>query len=148
MDAEMAAIYRDTLLSHGRQPQQFAVMEHPDLQSVGDNPLWGDRLAFYFSINVHENTVADCTFYGKACLICTASASMMSTRLCATTKAQALRLIQAFVHWIQEGGPQEDSDLAAFDGVRPYPSRRKCATLPWLCAQHALTNGNGTVSNE
>jgi len=47
-----------------------------------------------------------------------------------------------------EAGSGLEGDLAALGGVREYPSRIRCATLPWQTLQAALDATPETVTTE
>ena len=57
-------------------------------------------------------------------------------------------------HDLVTGEPDEAPEttglgkLAAFGGVREYPVRIKCATLPWHTLHAALKNTDETVTTE
>ena len=49
---------------------------------------------------------------------------------------------------LPEGGDPALGKLAVFSGVREYPVRVKCATLPWHTLKAALAGENAPVSTE
>jgi nitrogen fixation NifU-like protein len=96
--------------------------------------------------------VKDLSFQGAGCAISTASASMMTESLKGKTRAEADALFMRFRDLItgkpeHAGGP-ELGKLAVFSGVREYPVRIKCATLPWHTLKAALQGDGAVVSTE
>jgi nitrogen fixation NifU-like protein len=78
---------------------------------------------------------------------------MMTQALKGKTVAEARELFEKFHHMLTEapdaGAEAPDlGKLSAFNGVRRFPVRVKCATLPWHTLQAALKEGHGTVSTE
>ena len=103
-------------------------------------------------VKLEGDRVVDVKFDGVGCAICTASASLMTEKLKGLDEAQVQRLFDRF-HAVLTGQPQEESDieelgkLAALAGVRRFPIRVKCATLPWHTLKAAL-EGQDLVSTE
>jgi nitrogen fixation NifU-like protein len=91
--------------------------------------------------------IRDVSFQGSGCAISMASASIMTDMLKGKTVAEANKLF-AYMHGactgtdaVAEGISEDDNDrLQALAGVRNYPIRVKCATLPWHTMQSALKN--------
>jgi nitrogen fixation NifU-like protein len=79
---------------------------------------------------------------------------MMTESVKGRTRAEAESLFERFHDLIVgKGGesPEETSrlgKLAVFSGVREYPVRVKCATLPWHTFRAALAGDGGKVSTE
>jgi nitrogen fixation NifU-like protein len=117
----------------------------------GHNPLCGDKITLYLKMN--NGVVEDISFTGSGCAICTASASMMTEALKGKTIAQVQHLFNAF-HTMLTGPMDQEPDieeldkLAVFSGVREFPVRVKCATLPWHTLQAALKNDPHAVSTQ
>jgi len=76
----------------------------------------------------------------------------MTEKLKGLTESQVQAMFDRF-HALLTGQPQEDSaieelgKLAALAGVRRFPIRVKCATLPWHTLKAAL-EGEDLVSTE
>lgn len=68
--------YREEILEHWRNPQNYGEMKKPDFVIEQVNPLCGDEVTFYFKIN--KGKVFDVKFQGSGCAISVASASMLS----------------------------------------------------------------------
>jgi nitrogen fixation NifU-like protein len=144
---DLRDLYQDIILDHGRKPRNFRKPEHPSHTAQGHNPLCGDRVTVY--LTVEGDRIADVAFEGRGCAISTASSSLMTEVLKGKTLTEAEQLFQAF-HATVTGGEEspvpealeDDLDrLAPLSGVRAYPARVKCATLPWHAVEAALRSG-------
>jgi nitrogen fixation NifU-like protein len=66
-------------------------------------------------------------------------------------KAQVGKMCDAFTAWIVKGDDSErnllPNKLSAFEGVKEFPMRVKCATLAWHTLKAALV-GQGMASSE
>ncbi|HTT79203.1 MAG TPA: SUF system NifU family Fe-S cluster assembly protein, partial [Stellaceae bacterium] len=140
-------LYQDIILDHGRHPRNFHALEHPTHLARGHNPLCGDRVTVYLRIDGEH--IADVSFEGRGCAISTAAASLMTEVLKGKTIAEARQLFARFHARVTGGEPaelpealEEDGErLEPLTGVRAYPTRVKCATLPWHAFEAALKSG-------
>lgn len=124
-------------------------MEDPDRQSVGYNPLCGDKLTIY--LRLREDRVEDVSFLGAGCAISMASASLLTETLRGKSVAEARHLLQSFVDMLTKEGtadPDEIGKLAVFTGVKDFPVRVKCATLAWRTLESALEGRAEPITTE
>ncbi len=145
--SELQDLYQQVILDHGRNPRNFHGNDQANHRADGFNPLCGDQVTVFCS--VADERIADLSFTGKGCAICTASASMMTQSLKNKSLAEARNLFETF-HQVVTGEAAEQGNLGkltVFAGVRKYPMRVKCATLPWHTLIASLDQG-GTVSTE
>jgi nitrogen fixation protein NifU and related proteins len=147
---ELADLYQQLILDHSKRPRHFGAMADATHDAEGYNPLCGDRIHLY--LKLADGGVRDLSFTGKACAICTASASMMTDELRGRRRDEALALFEKF-HALLAGEIKPDTaeqlgKLAALAGVRRFPMRVKCATLPWHTFKAALDNETHPVSTE
>jgi nitrogen fixation protein NifU and related proteins len=149
-------LYQDIILDHGRRPRNFRKLEHPSHFAHGHNPLCGDRVTVFVVLD--GDRIKDVSFDGRGCAISTASASLMTEILKGKTLAEAEALFARFRASVTgEGdesappGLEDEMDrLAPLAGVKSYPARVKCATLPWHAFETALKSGavGATVKTE
>jgi nitrogen fixation NifU-like protein len=153
--SDLRDLYQEVILDHSKHPRNCRALEHPCCSARGHNPLCGDRVTVY--VELEAGVVKDVTFEGAGCAICTASASLMTQALKGRTEAQAEALFERFHHLLtvgEEDGIAAKSDapdlgkLTIFSGVREYPIRVKCATLPWHTFHAALQSQGDTVTTE
>ena len=132
-------LYQELIIDHGTQPRNHHIMEDCNHDAEGFNPLCGDKIHVY--ILVENNVIKDLSFISKGCAISTASASIMSQVLKDKTVSEAVVLFSQFQQLLtseQTISAESLGKLAALTGVRQYPSRIKCATLPWHTFKDAL----------
>lgn len=149
--SEMRELYQELILDHHKKPHNFGELENATHKADGFNPLCGDRVTVY--VVLEGDRVVDVAFQGSGCAICMASTSVMTDELKGRSVAEIDELFDRF-HDLVTGPPDEVADieglgkLAAFHGVREFPVRVKCATLPWHTLQAALTKSDETAVTE
>ena len=149
--SDMRELYQEVLLDHYRSPRNFGPLEGASHRSEGFNPLCGDRVTIY--LVVEGDVVKDVKFEGSGCAICTASSSLMTGEIKGKTLVEVEALFGRF-HALVTGPPDEAADteglgkLAVFHGVREYPVRVKCATLPWHTVRAALAGNEEPITTE
>ena len=153
---DLRELYQDIILDHGRHPRNFRKIDQPTHFAHGYNPLCGDRVTVYLSLD--GNRIADAAFQGRGCAISTAAASLMTEVLKGKTVEEARALFSQFHARVTGGEPaalpeplaEEAERLEPLTGVKAYPARVKCATLSWHALEAAL-KGDGagaTVKTE
>lgn len=145
---DLSRLYRETVLDHSRNPRNFRRIESADRRATGHNPLCGDKITLYVDLDANEN-ISDAAFEATGCAISLASASMLTelvrSRPLADVKTLVLDVCAMFTDQPHNPPP---GDLAALAGVRAYPSRVRCATLPWRTLEAALQRDPAAVSTE
>ena len=145
--SELRDLYQQVIIDHSRKPRNFRALAHPTRHAEGVNPLCGDRVTV--EIDVTDDTIRDIGFQGSGCAISKASASLMTADLKGKTVAEAEAAFDRFRAMLTDAGSAEEmGKLAVFAGVREFPSRVKCATLPWHTLHAALAGGNEPVTTE
>ena len=142
--SELRELYQEVILDHGRSPRNFGKPPTVTGESHGHNPLCGDTLTVYLA--VAEGVVTDIGFEGRGCAISMASASMMTeiVRGKSVDAVQAMfegfhSLVASLEPACEPGFETPDLDkLVVLAGVREFPMRVKCATLPWHTMRAAL----------
>lgn len=148
---ELRKLYQQIILDHNKQPRNYGRLENANRDQEGHNPLCGDRLHLY--LHVDGERMLDIRFEGSGCAISRASASLMTVALKGGTLVDADAFIAAFLAMIMSAADAPvDTDrlgkLAIFAGVREFPMRIKCATLPWHTVRAALKGTDTTVTTE
>ncbi len=149
---DLRDLYQETILDHSKRPRNFGELAGANRRAEGYNPLCGDRETVF--VKLEENVLKDVGFRGTGCAISTASASMMTESVKGKTRAEAEALFERFHELItgRDGGTKPErtdlGKLAVFSGVREFPVRVKCATLPWHTLKAALEGGQTMVSTE
>jgi nitrogen fixation NifU-like protein len=142
--SDLRELYQEQILDHNKQPRNFRAIAEPTTHAEGHNRSCGDQLTVYLKLD--DGVIQDISFEGKGCAISKASASMMTAALKGKTIKEAEAIFESF-HDMVAGEEELEAEeleqlgkLAAFAGVREYPSRVKCASLPWHTLHAALEN--------
>jgi len=144
---DLIDLYRRVVLDHSRHPRNQRRPEKYDREAEGHNTLCGDKVRVYLRLD--NGMLEDVAFEGSGCAICLASASMMTEAVRALPQHEARTSIDQFTSALTEHGAGTlTGDLAALSGVSEYPSRIRCATLPWETLRAALDSSPATVNTE
>ena len=81
-------LYQEVILDHSRHPRHFGALEHATHKAEGYNPLCGDRVTVYLTLD-EDGRIADIRFEGKGCAISQASASLMTDMLTGRTRRRS-----------------------------------------------------------
>src|ERR1700745_636021 len=132
--SELSELYQQVILDHNKKPRNFQKLENANHVAEGFNPLCGDHLTVY--LNLDGDTVKEIAFEGSGCAISKAAASMMTQAVRGKEKAEPERLFNEFHQMVmgelnEEDDENELGNLKIFAGVKEFPVRVKCATLPW-----------------
>ena len=145
---ELRELYQEVILDHSKRPRNFGHRPGANRKAHGDNPLCGDRLVVYLTVD--GGVITDVAFEGRGCAISVASASLMTEMIKGKTAEQVNALFERFHRLVTE----DDADLGELDkltvfaGVREFPVRVKCATLAWHTLAAALEGRIEDVSTE
>lgn len=148
--SELSDLYQQVILDHNKKPRNFRKLETANHSAEGFNPLCGDQLTVY--LNLEDDAVKEITFEGSGCAISKAAASMMTQAVKGKTKQEAEQLFSEFHGMVtgeldEAAAPNSLGNLKIFSGVREFPVRVKCASLPWH-TMHAALNNQELVSTE
>ena len=142
-------LYSAEIRTHGRSPAHAQRPAAFDAAARGDNPMCGDRVQVF--VRRDGGRVAEAGFEARGCEITVASADLM----CEAVRGQPVAHIRALsdqVAAMARTGRCEACDealrrLQPLSAVHEYPSRVKCATLPWHALMAAL-DGKKEASSE
>ncbi|MDH4116279.1 MAG: SUF system NifU family Fe-S cluster assembly protein [Acidimicrobiia bacterium] len=139
-------LYREVILDHYRNPRNRSALDAPDNRAEGVNPLCGDEVTV--EVRFDGDTVKQVSVRGQGCSISQSSASMMSEAIKGKTKSEIDELSHRFKAMLstEDGDAELDperpgsvlGDLEALQGVKNYPVRIKCASLPWATLADAI----------
>ena len=134
---DLSRLYRETILQHAHHPIGFRKAIEETHRSEQYNPLCGDRVLLMLEMD--GVMVIDAAFDGEACVICRASASL----LCEQAPDRSMNELEETHRWLvlalqQDDCPTGIEALLPLLGVRRYPSRVKCALLPWEALAEAF----------
>ncbi|MFY2762903.1 iron-sulfur cluster assembly scaffold protein [Arenimonas sp. MALMAid1274] len=132
-----AGIYRQTVLAHGHAPRGLGELPAPSRRAELHNALCGDRVAISLQLGP-QGQVIDLRHQTSGCLLCTASASLMSADVLGLDARAIAQRRQALQAGIVSGHGESLGELAALTGVSSTPARHRCVLLPWETLQLAL----------
>ncbi|HXD30270.1 MAG TPA: SUF system NifU family Fe-S cluster assembly protein [Pyrinomonadaceae bacterium] len=148
-------LYDEQIVEHSKKPRNHRRMENANRFAEGHNPLCGDHQIVY--LLVEDDVIKDISFLSvgadsvKNCAISKASASMMTKALKGKNLPEVETLFAEFHQMLTSATLEEVTPilghLRVFAGVREFPMRVKCATLPWHTLKAAL-NQESIVSTE
>jgi len=148
--SELTDLYQEVILDHNRRPHNFRVIGDANARQEGYNPLCGDRLTLYLTLD--GDVIKDAAFQGTGCAISKASASLMTDALKGKTVGEARRMFDEFHAMITsdpESALPDLGKLSVFAGVREFPTRIKCASLAWHTMKAAVAHeGEAPVTTE
>ena len=153
--SDLRNLYQSLILDHGQNPRNKRAMEcdsnsghdgHGDCRCTeGYNPLCGDKLTLY--VKSDGDVVEDLSFEGHGCAIFTASSSMLTEVLKGRKVEEIREILDNYLKMLTDEEATPDPDglgkLAVFGGVKDFPTRVKCATLPWRALEVILESVDG-----
>jgi nitrogen fixation protein NifU and related proteins len=142
--SDLRDLYQSLILDHGQNPRNKRTMEcHEGGQcrcTDGYNPLCGDKLTLF--VKAEDGVLEDLSFEGHGCAIFTASTSMLTEVLKGRSVEEIREISDKYLQMLTEEKVQSDPEglgkLAVFGGVKDFPARVKCATLPWRALEEIL----------
>ena len=152
---DLKDLYQELILDHGKNPSNLGKFENFNKDAKGHNPLCGDKVHVYLKLDENKK-ISDIKFEGHGCAISMASASIMTELMKDKEEAEVKELIDDFLKMIKDSPELKskiisDDDkikLMSLSGVKKYPMRVKCATLPWHTLVSAMTNKLEEVNTE
>ncbi len=112
------SIYKEEILEHYKDPQNFGELDGADVVVEEHNPLCGDNQKWSIKFKIQNSkfkTVEDIRFTGDGCAISMATASMLSEKV----KGMTIDNIQGMSR----------KDMVKLIGTDVSPARVKCLML-------------------
>lgn len=146
--SDLQQLYQEVIIDHGRCPRNCRELPDANRVAEGHNPLCGDEVKIY--LRVENDVVVEASFTGTGCAISTASASILTEEVKGKSVEEALNLVRRFREAMTSVRSMDEDmgRLAAFEGVKGYPMRVKCATLAWHTLHAALENRSEKATSE
>ena len=117
-------LYREELLDHYRDPQNYGVLPEADIDVRLNNATCGDTIHLTARLD-DEGRIAKVMFEGQGCVVSMASASMLTEEVVGKRREEVLAM----------GLPDIETMLG---GLRLSMGRVKCATLALRALQQGL----------
>jgi nitrogen fixation NifU-like protein len=144
---DLKDLYRDVIVDHNRNPRNFGKLEPADAHADGYNPLCGDQLSLY--VTLEGERLREVKFEGKGCAISIASASLLTEAVTGKSRSEVRQLFDTVHALLTRQDAQPDASLGkltALSGVREFPARVKCASLCWHTLHAALERHGAAVA--
>jgi nitrogen fixation NifU-like protein len=130
-------LYQQVILDHCKHPRNFHELGSPTCSAQGYNPLCGDQLKLYLTLD--GEVIKDISFVGSGCCISKASASLLTEAAKGKTRREVQQMFEQVHEMVMTGKAVGDlGKLAVFAGVHKFPARVKCAILAWHAVIAAL----------
>ena len=134
--------YQQVVLEHGRNPRNFGVPASFDRMENGRTPGCGDNITIFvgFSGVAPDQRIATLTFDGEGCAVSRASGSLMTVALAETRLDVARTLVKNAIGFLdgREAADPALGEYACFKDIHHFPSRQRCALLPWRAMAQAV----------
>lgn len=128
-------VYDAALLERARHPFGAGELPQPRASARATNPVCGDEVEL--DVRVGDGHIAALAHRVRGCAIVSASASLLTETLPGRTPADAIGRAQALRDALT-GGCDVADDLALLRPLRMFPSRARCALLPWEALVRAI----------
>ena len=132
-------LHQALIRDHFRRPRNRGPLDAPATSGHAHNPFCGDTVRIW--ARVENGLIAEVTFDGRGCSISQAAASMLTALVKGREIEAVADLRHAFTEGLAPDGPalpKKLGDLRALAGVKRFPSRVRCAVLPFDALDEAL----------
>jgi len=123
-------MYREVILDHYKNPHGHGVIENPDAEADGQNPLCGDEVSIYVAFAEDGETIQEVKFSGRGCAISQAATSMLMDMATGRTATEVAAM--------------DKDELLEEIAIPLTPVRLKCAILGLTTLKVALHKAKGT----
>lgn len=117
-------LYREQLLDHYHNPENYGVLESADVDIEMDNPTCGDRIHLTARLDA-DGRIEKVMFEGQGCVVSMAASSMLTQEIVGRTPEE-----------IASMGLDEIQEMMG--GVRLSMGRVKCALLSLNAVKQGL----------
>ncbi len=133
-------LYRQIIMDHYKNPKNKGLVDDPNYQTVHiKNPSCGDDITV--QTHITDNHVTGVRHDGSGCSICCSSASVLSTLMIGKTVEDAVYMTDHYLKMVANQ-PYDESiefeDAIAYQGVRQFPARIKCASIAWQAFKQSI----------
>lgn len=148
---QLRELYQELILDHARHPRHFGKLADATHSADGVNPLCGDKLTLYLRVG-EDNRIEAAGFEGVGCAISVASASLLTESVVGKHADEVLADGDALIARLTGNADTDDANdfdkLRALEGVKEFPARVKCATLPWRALAFAISGSSQPATTE
>lgn len=116
------SIYREEILEHYKNPQNFGKLNSFDVSSRQLNPFCGDEIEIF--VQFKTDSIADISFEGKGCAISMAGGSLLTHHAKGKTKKELTKMTE--------------DDMLTLLGIEVSETRKKCALLAFAVLKDCI----------
>ena len=135
-------LYQDVIMEHNARPKHYGRLKNASQSAKGFNPICGDTVIIDITCAL-DGSISSVGFESDGCAISKAAASIMTDSINKKSEDDIAIIINRFLAMttteVKGITIERDGDMAALSGVRKFPSRIKCANLPWYTLRAALS---------
>jgi nitrogen fixation NifU-like protein len=145
---DLRELYQEVILDHNKRPRNFGPLPEATSQAEGYNPLCGDKVSVF--VTLQGDRIQDIRFTGSGCAISQASASLMTEAVKGRSVGEAKEILESFHQMVTDDACAncKAEELEVLAGVKEYPIRVKCATLAWHTLLSALNGEQKAIATE
>ena len=137
-----ANLLNETLAEHTKRPHHYGALEGFSSKGEAHNTLCGDSMTFYVKSD-DRDTIIDTGFESRGCAINKASGSLLTDFAIGKSPEEIEALYPAFKKLIRGEIDEIEAkslfgELAVLKAMDQFPTRSKCAELPWNALMEAL----------
>lgn len=132
-------LYQSALLAHNRAPKHRHEMPHATHSARGTDAMCGDDVRIW--LRVEGNRITEASWSGDACVVTTATASILTDWLPGSAVDQLRETYVRFSELMSDPDRPDVTELGELNVLRnvgAFPSRRRNALLPWETALKAI----------
>ena len=138
--AGLENLYRQVIMDHYKNPRNKGLMQGNGYKTVHiKNPTCGDDITIQSKIE--DGIVKDVRHDGTGCSICCSSASVMSEVVIGKSVEEAIKIKDTYLNMLSNKEYDEGielEDAIAYQGVRQFPARVKCASIAWKALEGTI----------
>lgn len=143
-------IFGEILADHHENPRNNGKLDNPTIVKQGSNPICGDRVTINVELKEADKleVLSKVSFEGEGCIMCLASASIMTEIMIDKSTLEANKIIESFKTFLQSSDDTVSDpvlltvgdDIHTLFGIKKYPARLKCVLLSWITLKTGLLN--------
>ncbi len=137
----LSQLYHRLILEHNRRPRNHHPLDYPTHRARGLDALCGDDIECH--LVVEQGRIRAAAFFGVACAVTTATASILSDWLRDRSVAEVAEAATRFRRMLDAPESPADPYLGELGALKPvgrFPARKRNALLPWQTVVAALAN--------
>ncbi len=138
--SDLKNLYRQIIMEHYKNPRNKGLIDDDTYVSEHiKNPSCGDDVTI--QSKVESGVIKDIRHDGTGCSICCSSASVLSELLKNRSTDEALKISEEYVKMVKSEAFDttiEFEDAWAYEGIKDFPARQKCASIAWKAFDQTL----------